>query len=48
MRLLKFNTFLNENHTQDNDTFNYIFIDLIDDGFNIEVNHRFFSEDGAQ
>jgi hypothetical protein len=46
MKLLKFNTFLNESesHTKDEDTFKYIFMDLIDNGFDFEFETVFFTE----
>ena len=44
MRISRFSNFLNESHTQDEETFKYVFIDLIDEGFEMEFEKGFFSD----
>lgn len=43
MKISRFATF-NESHTQDEETFKYVFIDLIDEGFEMELEKGFFAD----
>src|ERR1035438_417190 len=44
-RFDKFNESASTPHTQDYDTFMYIFIDLVDEGFKLEVNNVFMGDE---
>jgi hypothetical protein len=47
MKISRFNKFINESttsHTQDYDTFMYIFIELVDEGFKLEVKNVFMGD----